>query len=196
MTGITLRTVAVIMFSLLASPFASAQKQIGLVDLDGRSFDPLSSNDAKARVFIFVRTDCPVSNRYAPEVKRLVQKFGPQGIDFFLVYPDPVSTVEHIRRHLKDYDYQVTALRDPEHSLVIHTGATVTPEAVVLAVGQIIYRGRIDDRYVAFGTVRPSPTVNDLTDILVAILKGAKPEFRTTQAVGCYISDLKRDPKK
>jgi peroxiredoxin len=196
MTGITLRAVAVIMFQLLASLLASAQKEIRLVDLDGRSFDPLAWNNAKAVVFIFVRTDCPVSNRYAPEVQRLIREFQPQGIDFFLVYPDPASTVEQIRRHVKDYDYQATVLRDPEHLLVSRTGVTVTPEAVVLSAGKMVYRGRIDDRYLAFATVRPAPTVYDLADTLLALLKGPKPEFRTTTPVGCYISDLRRDPKK
>ncbi len=113
MTGVILKAVGVSMFLLLASLVAPAQKEIRLIDLDDRLIDPLASNNAKAVVFIFVRTDCPVSNRYAPEVQRLIGEFRPQGIDFFLVYPDQGSTVEQMRRHVKDYDYQATVLRDP-----------------------------------------------------------------------------------
>ena len=189
------RAMAVILFALLASPVAIAQKQVKLFDLEGRAFDPLAARKAKAAVFIFVRHDCPISNRYAPEVQRLIQEFRPKGIEFFLVYSDPSSTIEQIRRHLKDYDYQTTALRDPEHSFVNLTGVTVTPEAVVFSPGKMVYRGRIDDRYIALGTVRSSPTIHDLADTLGTLLGGTEPVFRTTPAIGCYISDLRRDAK-
>jgi hypothetical protein len=40
-------------------------------------------------VLVFVRTDCPISNRYAPELRRLQDRFAPRGMAFWLVYPDP-----------------------------------------------------------------------------------------------------------
>ena len=30
-------------------------------------------------VLIFISTDCPISNRYAPEIKRLHDEFAPKG---------------------------------------------------------------------------------------------------------------------
>lgn len=175
---------------------AATQKDVKLLDVEGRTFDPLAASTKKAAVFIFVRDDCPVSNRYIPEVQRLTRKFRLKGIDFFLVYPDPVSTVEQILRHSKEFGYEARALRDPEHSFVSYTGVTVTPEVVVLADGKMVYRGRIDDRYVAFGKVRPSATVHDLADTLDLLSRGERVEPRTTSATGCFISDLKRDPKR
>lgn len=169
--------------------------QGGLLDLDGRSVDPLERSTALAQVFIFLRADCPISNRYAPEVERLASHFGAQGVEFFLVYPDPASSAAEIRRHLKEYGYTAAALRDPEHSFVRKTGASVTPEAAVYTRGRMVYRGRIDDRYLAFGRMRPAPEKRDLEEILSAIVsnRGSREasELRTTPAIGCYISDLK-----
>jgi hypothetical protein len=42
---------------------------------------------SKAIVYIFTSTECPISNRYAPEIQRVVRTFAPQGIVFRLVYP-------------------------------------------------------------------------------------------------------------
>ena len=53
---------------------------------------------------------------------------------------------------------------------------------------QMVYRGRIDDRYVAFGKMRPAPTVRDLEQVLEAIIAGKEVKTKVTKAVGCFIS--------
>ncbi|PYT11844.1 MAG: hypothetical protein DMG59_25260 [Acidobacteria bacterium] len=161
-------------------------------DLAGRPVNPFAAPGAKAVVFIFVRTDCPISNRYAPEIRRLDAKFSPRGVAFWLVYPDPNEPVEAIRRHIHDYGYPATALRDPEHSLVKQAEVQVTPEAAVFAPnGNLLYHGRIDDRYVDFGKARPAPTTHDLELALGAVLAGKPAPNKATRAVGCFLSDLR-----
>jgi peroxiredoxin len=173
----------------------AAQSQLSLLDLEGRSVNPLADRGAKAVVFIFTRPDCPISNRYAPEVRRLSASLAPEKVKFWLVYPDADAPPDSIRRHVKEYDYNCEALRDPRHELVEATGVSVTPEAAVFVFNRsgarMVYRGRIDDRYVALDKHRPAPAERDLEDVLTAVVKGAAVEFRTTPAVGCYISDLK-----
>jgi hypothetical protein len=70
-------------------------------------------------------------------------------------------------------------------------GARVTPEAAVFIGKRLVYRGRIDDRYVTFGTTRPAPRVHDLEQVLERISSGRNVELQTTKAVGCFIEDLK-----
>jgi hypothetical protein len=187
-------TVAVSMAAAVCVDEASLS-QLSLPALEGKSVKPLADQGAKAVVFIFTRPDCPISNRYAPEVRRLIASFAPEKVKFWLVYPDADATPDSIRRHVKEYDYNCEALRDPRHELVKATGVSVTPEAAVFVFNRsgarMIYRGRIDDQYVAFGKHRPAPTAHDLEDVLAAVVKGATIEFKTTPAVGCYISDLK-----
>ena len=166
-------------------------ENLELIDLNGRQIDPLQATDAKAIVFLFTRTDCPISNRYAPEVGRLDEKFSPRGVKFYLVYPNPDATAESIRKHLDEYGYKCAALRDSDHALVQRTAATVTPEAAVFDdQGKMVYRGRIDDRAPKFGVLR-EPSTHDLEDALEETLAGRPVEVATTRAVGCYISDLK-----
>jgi len=165
--------------------------QSQVVDLNGRRVEPLKVSPARALVLIFTRTDCPISNRYAPELKKLHEKFVASGVKFQLVYPGPDESVESIRRHIRDYEYWPDVLRDPRHELVKLTGVRVTPEVAVFvpdgSVFRMVYRGRIDDRYVAFGKMRPAPATRDLEQVLEAISKGRSVTKRTTTAIGCFI---------
>lgn len=160
-------------------------------ELVGASADPTGS-ESKAVVCLFTRTDCPVSNSYAPEVRRIFEKFSPRGVSFYLVYPDPDESPQMIQKHLKEYSYPFPGLRDPKHELVKLAGAKVTPEAAVFdGSGKQLYRGRIDDRYVDFGKMRAAPTVRDLELELEAILAGKAAPAAGGPAIGCFIADLK-----
>ena len=163
--------------------------------LSGAPADALQAPaGTNAIVFLFTSTDCPISNRYAPEVRRIADAFASKGVVFRIVYPNPADDAKAIREHMTSYSYAGVAepMRDPKLALVKFTGATVTPEAVVVAGRKVVYRGRIDDRYVDLGRERPAPTQRDLFDALTAIVAGKPVPRATTQAVGCFISDLAR----
>jgi hypothetical protein len=163
--------------------------------LSGASIDALQAPaGTKAIVFLFTSTDCPISNRYAPEVQRVVSEFAGKGVVFRLVYPDPADQAAAIREHMTAFSYAgaIEALRDPAHALVKFTKASVTPEAAVVAGGRLVYRGRIDDRYVDLGLERPAATQHDLADALAAVVAGKRVPHATTQAVGCFIADFSR----
>jgi hypothetical protein len=150
--------------------------------------------DAILLVLIFISTDCPVSNRYAPEIQRLYREFGPRSVQFELVYPNPNDTTSRISAHLLAYGYPaIKAITDPTQKLAQSVGATVTPEAVILdAKRRMLYRGRIDDRFVELGRERPAPTTQDLRDALIAALSNKPIDSPATQAVGCVIADMTR----
>ena len=141
------------------------------------------------RVLVFTTTDCPISNRYAPEIQRLALKFKDRA-KFVLVYPVPTDSPDMIRDHQKKFGYALESTRDTAQLLVKKAGATVTPEVAVMKGDQLLYRGRIDDRYVDFGKERPSPTKRDLEDALTAIVAGKSVAARETRAIGCILSDL------
>src|SRR5262249_60351396 len=87
--------------------------QLSLLDLEGKSVNPLAGRGAKAVVFIFTRPDCPISNRYAPEVRRLSASFAPEKIKFWVGFSDPDAQPGAILRHVKEYEYKCQALRRP-----------------------------------------------------------------------------------
>ena len=155
--------------------------------------NPFQPAGTRASVLLFVSSTCPVSNRYAPDLRRLSDEYSKAGVAFWLVYPDPADTDKDIREHIADFKLPGTPVRDVTHELVKRAGATITPEAAVYdSRGQLTYRGRIDDRYSSVGIERATATRHDLADAIAATLAGKPIKERFTQAVGCYIADFAR----
>lgn len=182
------------MLRLIAALAVLAVVSTRVPDIDGRLVDPFApAAGTRATVILFISTDCPISNRYAPDVRKLHDAYAKDGVAFWLVYPNPADAVSDIRDHLASFKYPGTALRDVSHGLVKRAGATITPEAVVYdARGRMTYRGRIDDRYSAVGIEKAVATRHDLQDAIAATLAGAPIKDARTQAVGCYIADFTR----
>ncbi|MGB7729162.1 MAG: hypothetical protein WBL50_14105 [Candidatus Acidiferrum sp.] len=175
---------AILLFSL---PFSAAQKTAE--HLDGTPADPFSSALGKPVVLLFVRVDCPISNRYAPLINRISSEYAAK-VAFWLIYPERSATAKKIRQHERDYGYQLPALRDPYHTLAAEAQVQITPEAAVFdANHRLLYHGRIDDLYQDFGRARPAATTHELDDAIQAALTGKKPPA-TAPAVGCFIADL------
>jgi hypothetical protein len=175
-----------------AKAVAGERHPLRLETADGTIVDPFDvPASTRAVVFLFTSVECPISNRYAPEVARLHDELAGRGVSFWLVYPNPAESPAQVREHLAAYRYPVHALRDPRHELVKLAGATITPEAAVYdAQRRLAYRGRIDDRYVAIGVERPAATRRDLYEALKATLEGRPVAQPRLQAVGCYIADF------
>ena len=165
--------------------------QLRLPDLSGRLVDPFAVESSRATVFLFLSTECPISSRYAPELRRLHDRFASRGVAFWMVYPNAAESAADIEDHMNAFAYPGRALRDPRHEAVRLTKAAVTPEAAVFdGEGRLVYRGRIDDRYVDFGLDRPTPTKRDLENALTAVLSGRSVEEPVTRAVGCFLVDF------
>jgi enediyne biosynthesis protein E4 len=163
------------------------------VDLAGQPARPLEAKEPAAIVLVFLGTECPISNRYAPEIRRLQERFAPMRVAFWLVYPNPAEDADSIRRHIKEYALPGAALHDPQHVLVRAAGARVTPEAAVFVPSvtgpRLVFTGRIDDRYLDFGRMRPAATTHDLQSALEAALAGQPIPRATAPAIGCSIAD-------
>lgn len=146
----------------------------------------------RATVLLFISTECPYSNRYAPEIQRLYKAFAPRGVRFWLVYPSRADTAPVIAKHLKAFGYPDIVLRDRTSPWLKLATPTVTPEAAVFdAAGTRVYEGRIDDRFVELMRERPAPTTHDLEQALTSVLAGTTVFPATTQAVGCFIADMR-----
>lgn len=160
------------------------------VGLDGKATDPVRQSHGKVAVLIFVRTDCPISNRYAPLIQEMSAKYRKEAA-FWLVFPDKAESADKIRAYEKEYGYTLQALRDPERALAKRSGARVTPEAAVFsAKGELVYHGRIDNLYQDYGRARPAATTHELADAIEAASRGVAPATTAADGVGCYIADL------
>lgn len=175
-------------------PVAGANETI--VTLAGDELEPRREIE-RPTVFIFVRRDCPISNRYAPTLRELHRDFADR-FDFVLVYPNPDAALDDLSAHRDEFDLPGTIWHDPHHTVVVWAEASITPEAAIWVPqesspegGGWGYRGRIDDRFVDFGETRAKPTRHDLRVALEAIANGRRPEIDRTEATGCSIEDLR-----
>lgn len=130
------------------------------------------------QVFLFVRTDCPAANRYAPEWRRIAQQFQGHHVAFYLVYPNPDENKRAIENHMAEFGWAGTPLRDPDHALQKRAHATMTPEAAVFdAAGSLKYHGGTDKLEGAISAVSLRKPV-------------LQPE---TVATGCPLADFNHD---
>lgn len=161
------------------------------VDLHGKPVSLSQTGEHLVTVLIFVRTDCPITNRYAPTLQKLAADYAGKA-KFWLIYPDNSESTVQIEHYLRDYQYKGFAIaRDPQHALVKLSRAQIMPEAAVFdSSSRLLYHGRIDNWFQSFAHPRPQPTTHELDDAIRAALQGKTVAVPETKAVGCYISDV------
>lgn len=195
-------TLALLLPLLLAAPGRASAPQeptpapapktpmaFDLMDVEGRRHSQQEWRGKRAIVLFFIEAECPISNRYVPEMNRLAARYEAQGFGFYGVESDPsFATQRDARQRVREFDYQFPVLLDPAQQLARQTGVTLTPEAAVLSeAGGLLYRGRIDDRYASLARYRNRPTQEDLRLALDAIQAGQPAPVRFTRAIGCYL---------
>ncbi|HEY1949596.1 MAG TPA: thioredoxin family protein [Bryobacteraceae bacterium] len=177
---------------LSASSIRSSVPQFQLRDTEGRVHTSSEWATHKAIVLFFVTNDCPVTNSYVPKMNRIRNSYAARGVRSYAVQADPSADLATMAKYARAYQYSFPLLLDPSQNLVRLTGATVTPEAVVLSPeGKVLYRGRIDNRVEDFGKQHPEATVHDLRDALNAVLAGKPVPVPVTKSIGCAITRTK-----
>jgi hypothetical protein len=179
----------------LASTFSAIAATYGQ-DGSGRPVNHLGTQKTRAIVLVFLASDCPISNRYLPELKRLNVEFAQKNVAFWLVYPNYSETGKSVLEHLAGFGIPMPVLLKPSPELMGLTPATITPESAVLSTvvdkngKQTLtskYLGRIDNRYVEIGRERPAATENDLEQAIRAVLTHETVKKADGPPVGCGI---------
>jgi hypothetical protein len=174
---------------------AGSPADLGL-DLQGNPVRQLAGPGVRVAVLIFAASDCPISNRYIPEIARLSSKFSTQGARFWWVFPNASDTAPVIKQHNRDFAIREDALVDVFQSLVKRANVTTTPEAAIFIVEgkelREVYHGRIDDRYISLGQERPQTQHHDLEEAIAAALAGKPVPQPGGAAVGCSIVFLQK----
>lgn len=181
--------VAMMMVMVMPVAMAAGTASPAIRDLEGRLRHPFAPG-GKASVLIFMTSDCPISNAYAPEIQSVCRAYASKGVDCLLLYEDEGIEPAAARAHLAAYRYSgVAAAIDGDRAIAQASRASVTPEAVLIdRAGVTRYRGRIDNLYVDVGRRRAAATVHDLRDALDAVLAGRPVAQTRTEAFGCYIT--------
>lgn len=170
---------------------APAQARRYGVDLNEKPVTEIALPGTRVVVLYFAASDCPISNRYLPEMERLRHEFGAGGAQFWEVYPNPGDTASVVRQHSTQAGDENRILLDTEQSLTRMARVTVTPEAAVFIRDgsglREVYHGRIDDRYVDLGSERPRAFHHDLETAIDAALDNKPVPRPGGPPVGCAI---------
>jgi hypothetical protein len=178
----------------LFSSFLFAQERVNpalaVKDIHGQTQHPFEVKGKAAMVF-FITDDCPISNRYAHEIRRICEAYAGRA-SCTLDYIDASLTPEKVQKHLAEFGHgSYPAVIDTKQALVKAAGATVTPEvAVIQQDGTVAYRGRIDNTWATWGQNRSHATEFDLKNALEEVLAGKPVSVPRTKAVGCFITPI------
>jgi hypothetical protein len=162
-------------------------------DINQKMISPLDGTAHKACVLIFITTDCPIANSYAPEIQRIMQEYSKKSVKFTLVHVDPDLAEADAAKHAREYqlDGSGAIIIDRTHDFVKIAKATVTPEAAVFTPDlSLVYLGRINDQFAGYGDRRVQAASHDLRNALDAVLAGKPVPAPRAEAIGCYIPDL------
>jgi mono/diheme cytochrome c family protein len=162
-----------------------------LVDVDGAVHVPGDAG-CRAMAFVFVTTQCPISNRAIPELNRLVAEFAPRGIELYAVHADRSVSRKAAARHRDQFGLQVPVLLDEAGHVREKLQPTHTPQAIVITPsGTVLYSGAIDDRHISPG--RGSQPVQKawLWEALAAIADGRPVSVPRTNPIGCLLEPRK-----
>jgi len=178
-----------LLVALAAGPPAAAP--ISAKDTDGKSWTLLAPGAHQLDLLFFVATDCPISNRYAPEIVRICRDYSGRSGRCFMVYPDAGADVATVLKHRREYGFGAVtpAIIDRSHSLVRAVGPRVTPEVAIYSSAGRVYRGRIDDLYFDVGRSRRQATHHDVRLALDAAFAGRPVDQPETEAIGCFITN-------
>jgi thiol-disulfide isomerase/thioredoxin len=164
----------------------------------GHPEEPEKGTPRTASVQVFVSSVCPISNGYAPELKRLYRDYRGKGVQFYAVYSADQDR-NAASRHAREFGFTgYRVVHDPDQVRAKKAGVAVTPEVAVWDAKNVLrYRGRIDDRYAALGVRREQARSTDLRNALDALIAGKPVPVPRTRAVGCSLPvpvDKKKKP--
>jgi hypothetical protein len=162
-----------------------------LLDLKGATH-PLDQNDGRRiRAYVFLSTQCPVSNGYIQTLNALHARFLAMPVDLFGVVSDASVTRADAVEHFREFKAEFPILFDSSGLLQQALKPTHVPEAIVLdRNGQLVYRGAIDNAWEALGRRRPKAEKEFVADAITAALDSKLPAIAETKPVGCLIESF------
>jgi hypothetical protein len=159
-------------------------------DTAGQTHRLGGTSGVKAIVFVFLGPECPISQRYVPELNRIAAGQGTNGVEFFGVVSGRSMTRTQAVEFVKDYAIRFPVLFDDGLALARWLRPTHMPEAFVLkSDGDGLYHGRIDDWFESPGKARAVIQHRELRDAIAAVLAGKPPAKSFAPPVGCYFED-------
>lgn len=161
-----------------------------VTDVNGHSSLLGSGAQTKTIVLVFLGPECPISQRYVPELNRIATQYDTNAVEFRGIISGASISRTQALAFTREYRLQFPVLFDNAGALARWLRPTHVPQAFVLAPsGDVVYRGRIDDWYESPGKPRAAAQRHELRDAISAMLAGKYPPSVFAPPVGCYFED-------
>src|SRR5437660_524221 len=70
---------------------------LNLKDVDGKEFPSARLQAARASVFLFTSTECPIAGIYTPRMIALAREYSSRGVQFFLIDSNIEDSADALR---------------------------------------------------------------------------------------------------
>jgi hypothetical protein len=162
---------------------------IRLIDVQGRVVHLAQKEGVQGIALVFLSDECPVSNQYVAALNRLSVAMEGEPIELYGVMSDRTRTRAQAQAFAESFGVKMPILFDASATLARLMRPTHVPEAFVLdPLGNVLYRGRIDDQFDERLRRRSQVTSHDLQEALKSLLRGERPAVSQTTPVGCKLS--------
>lgn len=146
----------------------------------------LSAPSGGWQTLVFVTTDCPVAQRFTPELKRIMKDFR-SVTSFKFVYEDTGISVDKVKAHHTEFKIDCPLEVDNKQWLAKQYHVTGVPTVVVRSGSSMAYKGRIDDSYGSDFKWHPAKQ-KDLRNALTALKNGVPVKVKRTKVIGCALN--------
>lgn len=141
------------------------------------------------KVYIVFSTECPVGLNHVNDLKRLATEF--TEVEFELLFSGTYFEEKEVAGFMVKYGLKdrLSWRVDENDKLIKELKARVMPCAFLISEeGAVVYSGKINDRPVRLGKVRPRANTRYLADAIKAVQNGVEPPIAKTEPVGCLLN--------
>lgn len=171
---------------------SDAVKDFALLDHQG-AFHHLyyyAKDPATKAIVLFVQGNgCPLVRKRVPELKRLRDAYGTNGVVFWMINANTQDSRDEVAKEAAEFGIDIPILLDETQLAAKALNITRTGEAIVIEPNswRIRYRGAIDDR-LSYETQKPVAQHAYLKEALDALLAGKAVKPEVTSAPGCVVT--------
>ena len=148
-------------------------------------FDDNETNNL-IEVTVFMFELCPVAQYMTLPLKNLHEEFASENIIFRAFFPNLTSTQETVLNFSNKYSIPFNCILDDNQEMVKQFNASVYSEVFVHISGNLVYKGMVNDSYLALGQWSP-PENHYLYDVLSQLIQGEEVKYFENNAIGCNI---------
>jgi hypothetical protein len=164
-----------------------------LAPFHGGHAEPVATQ--QGTVIVFLDPGCPIARFHTGTLRDCHATFAKLGFRFEGYVANTSVSKEHVKTFATKFEIPFPVHADTEQKKARALDAKMVPEVFVYnSTHKLVYRGRIDDAYVAIGKKRPNARSHDLKRTLQELVKGLPISISQTKPVGCPITY--RQPKE